>query len=75
MLIMYTQPIDVWSDFVVAALHSASYHGHIRVVQFLLERGADMNLLACVSDQQNGGSEKKEDQTALMWAYEKGEDH
>ncbi|XP_067661812.1 serine/threonine-protein kinase TNNI3K-like [Haliotis asinina] len=55
------------------ALHSASFHGHIRVVQFLLESGADMNLIAAVSDQ-NGGSEKKEEQTALMWAYEKGHD-
>ncbi|KAK3601000.1 hypothetical protein CHS0354_008110 [Potamilus streckersoni] len=55
------------------ALHSACFHGHIRVVQFLLENGADMNLVASVSDQ-NGGSEKREEQTALMWAYEKGHD-
>ncbi|XP_050411148.2 serine/threonine-protein kinase TNNI3K [Patella vulgata] len=32
-----------------------------------------MNLVAAVSDQ-NGGSEKLEEQTALMWAYEKGHD-
>lgn len=55
----------------IAALHSACYHGHIRVVQFLLENGADMNLVSSVSEQ-NGGSERKEEQTALMWAYEKG---
>ena len=55
-----------------SALHSASYHGHIRVVQFLLEKRADINLVAFVSDQ-NGGSEKREEQTALMWAYEQGE--
>ncbi|XP_052822598.1 serine/threonine-protein kinase TNNI3K isoform X1 [Octopus bimaculoides] len=55
------------------ALHSACYHGHLRVVHFLLESGADVNLVASVSDQ-NGGSEKKEEQTALMWAYEKGHD-
>lgn len=54
------------------ALHSACYHGHIRLVQFLLENGADMNLVASVSDQ-NGGSEKKEEQTPLMWAYERGQ--
>lgn len=54
-------------------LHSACYHGHLRVVHFLLESGADVNLVASVSDQ-NGGSEKKEEQTALMWAYEKGHD-
>ena len=54
-----------------SALHSASYHGHIRVVQFLLEKRADINLVAFVSDQ-NGGSEKREEQTALMWAYEQG---
>lgn len=55
----------------LTALHSASYHGHIRVVQFLLEKRADINLVAYVSDQ-NGGSEKREEQTALMWAYEQG---
>uniref|UniRef100_A0A2C9L8D7 Protein kinase domain-containing protein n=2 Tax=Biomphalaria glabrata TaxID=6526 RepID=A0A2C9L8D7_BIOGL len=55
------------------ALHSACYHGHIRCVQFLLENRADMNLVAAVSDQ-SGDSEKREEQTALMWAYEKGHD-
>ncbi|XP_067369788.1 serine/threonine-protein kinase TNNI3K isoform X2 [Channa argus] len=29
------------------ALHSACFHGHIRLVQFLLDSGADMNLVAC----------------------------
>ena len=53
------------------ALHSACYHGHIRVVQFLLEWRADMNLVAQVIEQKDG-SEKIEEQTALMWAYEQG---
>lgn len=54
------------------ALHSACYHGHIRVVQFLLECGADMNLVACA--EMSGGVDKKEEQTPLMWAYEQGHD-
>ncbi|XP_060080735.1 serine/threonine-protein kinase TNNI3K-like [Ylistrum balloti] len=54
-------------------LHSACYHGHIRVVQFLLECRADMNLVATMTDQ-TSGSEKVEEQTALMWAYEQGHD-
>lgn len=29
-----------------AALHSACYHGHVAVVQFLLENGADQSLTA-----------------------------
>ena len=60
-----------WFVVISLALHSASYHGHIRVVQYLLEKRADINLVAFVSDQ-NGGSEKREEQTALMWAYEQG---
>ncbi|CAG2246792.1 TNNI3K [Mytilus edulis] len=55
------------------ALHSACYHGHIRVVQFLLEWRADMNLVAQIVDQKDG-NEKIEEQTALMWAYEQGHD-
>ncbi|XP_014681457.1 PREDICTED: serine/threonine-protein kinase TNNI3K-like isoform X2 [Priapulus caudatus] len=55
------------------ALHSACFHGHIKVVQYLLDHGADMNLTAYSSDQSNG-SEKKEEQTCLMWAYERGHD-
>lgn len=55
----------------MSALHSACYHGHTRVVQFLLENGADVNMVACVSEQ-SGDSEKREEQTALMWAYERG---
>ncbi|XP_060602558.1 serine/threonine-protein kinase TNNI3K-like [Ruditapes philippinarum] len=55
------------------AFHSACYHGHIRVVQYLLEKGADINLVASISDQ-SGGSERREDQTALMWAFQQGHD-
>ncbi|WAR31933.1 TNI3K-like protein [Mya arenaria] len=55
------------------AFHSACYHGHLRLVQYLLEKGADINLVATFSDQ-SGGSEKREEQTALMWAYEQGHD-
>lgn len=56
---------------VVSALHSACYHGHTRVVQFLLENRADINMVAFVGEQ-SGDSEKREEQTALMWAYERG---
>ncbi|XP_012934991.1 serine/threonine-protein kinase TNNI3K [Aplysia californica] len=55
------------------ALHSACYHGHLRCVQFLLENRGDMNLVAAASDQ-SGDSEKREEQTALMWAFERGHD-
>lgn len=51
------------------ALHSACYHGHIRLVQFLLDSGADMNLVACDPSRSSG---EKDEQTCLMWAYEKG---
>uniref|UniRef100_A0AAQ6IHC8 Serine/threonine-protein kinase TNNI3K n=1 Tax=Anabas testudineus TaxID=64144 RepID=A0AAQ6IHC8_ANATE len=53
------------------ALHSACFHGHIRLVQFLLDSGADMNLVACDPSRASG---EKEEQTCLMWAYEKGHD-
>uniref|UniRef100_A0A4W4FUM3 Serine/threonine-protein kinase TNNI3K n=1 Tax=Electrophorus electricus TaxID=8005 RepID=A0A4W4FUM3_ELEEL len=52
-------------------LHSACFHGHIRLVQFLLDNGADMNLVACDPSRSSG---EKEEQTCLMWAYEKGHD-
>ncbi|CAG0913664.1 unnamed protein product [Notodromas monacha] len=52
------------------ALHSACWHGHIGVVQLLLDRGADMNLVACSDPSGN----RKEEQTCLMWAYERGHD-
>ncbi|XP_059839660.1 serine/threonine-protein kinase TNNI3K isoform X2 [Hypanus sabinus] len=52
-------------------LHSACYHGHIRLVQFLLDRGADMNLVASDPSRSSG---EKDEQTCLMWAYEKGHD-
>uniref|UniRef100_A0A8B9MMS4 Serine/threonine-protein kinase TNNI3K n=1 Tax=Accipiter nisus TaxID=211598 RepID=A0A8B9MMS4_9AVES len=50
-------------------LHCACYHGHIRLVQFLLDNGADMNLVACDPSRSSG---EKDEQTCLMWAYEKG---
>lgn len=53
----------------VAGLHCACYHGHIRLVQFLLDNGADMNLVACDPSRSSG---EKDEQTCLMWAYEKG---
>ncbi|XP_073859892.1 serine/threonine-protein kinase TNNI3K isoform X18 [Macaca fascicularis] len=52
-------------------LHSACYHGHIRLVQFLLDNGADMNLVACDPSRSSG---ENDEQTCLMWAYEKGND-
>nr|XP_020824230.1 serine/threonine-protein kinase TNNI3K isoform X4 [Phascolarctos cinereus] len=52
-------------------LHSACFHGHIRLVQFLLDNGADMNLVACDPSRSSG---EKDEQTCLMWAYEKGHD-
>ncbi|NWY73922.1 TNI3K kinase, partial [Erithacus rubecula] len=52
-------------------LHCACYHGHIRLVQFLLDNGADMNLVASDPSRSSG---EKDEQTCLMWAYEKGHD-
>ncbi|KAK3539737.1 hypothetical protein QTP70_013050 [Hemibagrus guttatus] len=52
-------------------LHSACFHGHIRLVQFLLDSGADMNLVASDPSRSSG---EKDEQTCLMWAYEKGHD-
>uniref|UniRef100_A0A3B3XR82 Protein kinase domain-containing protein n=1 Tax=Poecilia mexicana TaxID=48701 RepID=A0A3B3XR82_9TELE len=49
----------------------ACFHGHIRLVQFLLDNGADMNLVACDPSRSSG---EKDEQTCLMWAYEKGHD-
>uniref|UniRef100_A0A8C3K7C8 Protein kinase domain-containing protein n=1 Tax=Calidris pygmaea TaxID=425635 RepID=A0A8C3K7C8_9CHAR len=45
-------------------LHCACYHGHIRLVQFLLDNGADMNLVACDPSRSSG---EKDEQTCLMW--------
>ncbi|XP_030853711.1 serine/threonine-protein kinase TNNI3K isoform X2 [Strongylocentrotus purpuratus] len=53
------------------ALHSACYHGHYHLVQLLLDQGADMNLVAT---EQNGDSEKDQEQTCLVWAYQRGHD-
>ncbi|KAM6166974.1 LOW QUALITY PROTEIN: serine/threonine-protein kinase TNNI3K-like [Erethizon dorsatum] len=52
-------------------LHSACYHGHIHLVQFLLNNGADMNLVTSDPSRSSG---EKDEQTCLMWAYEKGHD-
>lgn len=59
--------LTTFSD--VPGLHCACYHGHIRLVQFLLDNGADMNLVACDPSRSSG---EKDEQTCLMWAYEKG---
>jgi len=48
-------------------LHSACYHGHLKLVEYLLDRGADSTLLA---DEKDGG----DPQSCLRWAYEKGFD-
>lgn len=39
-----------FSTFFNLALHSACYHGHLRVVQFLLDNGADQSLTAKAID-------------------------
>lgn len=59
----------LWPAMTLSALHSACFHGHIRLVQFLLDSGADMNLVACDPSRSSG---EKDEQTCLMWAYEKG---
>ncbi|KAK7079735.1 Serine/threonine-protein kinase tnni3k, partial [Halocaridina rubra] len=52
-------------------LHSACYHGHTRLVQLLLSHGADPNI---TTHDRNNNSDKREEQTPLMWAYERGHD-
>uniref|UniRef100_A0A0N4ZEU3 Protein kinase domain-containing protein n=1 Tax=Parastrongyloides trichosuri TaxID=131310 RepID=A0A0N4ZEU3_PARTI len=39
-----------------SALHSACYHGHIRIVQYLLDNGADQNIVAKSLEVDNGSS-------------------
>ncbi|PAV59013.1 hypothetical protein WR25_12855 [Diploscapter pachys] len=90
------------------ALHSACYHGHVRIVQYLLDNGADQSLAAKASDtplayQSNGTLMRpskvaaamialnradtpssmsshnstislEDQQTPVLWAYEKGHD-
>ncbi|XP_076035192.1 serine/threonine-protein kinase TNNI3K-like isoform X2 [Oratosquilla oratoria] len=51
-------------------LHSACYHGHFRIVQLLVNHGADINIPA----REFSTSDKKDDQTPLMWAYDRGYD-
>ncbi|XP_071494273.1 serine/threonine-protein kinase TNNI3K-like [Diadema antillarum] len=53
------------------ALHSACYHGHYALVQLLLDNGADLNLVA---SEQNGDLDKDQEQTCLVWAYQRGHD-
>ena len=57
------------------ALHSACYQGHIDIVHNLLERGADINLLArSCKNSLLTVQEEYEEQTCLHWAYERGHD-
>lgn len=69
------------------ALHSACYHGHVRLVQFLLEKGAEPSLVAksplgtdsagscSLGDgSSNGSLPYTDEQTPIMWAYERGHD-
>lgn len=70
LLVMFVSfPLFVPPILIFKGLHSACYHGHIRLVQFLLDNGADMNLVACDPSRSSG---EKDEQTCLMWAYEKG---
>uniref|UniRef100_A0A915HP45 Protein kinase domain-containing protein n=1 Tax=Romanomermis culicivorax TaxID=13658 RepID=A0A915HP45_ROMCU len=68
------------------ALHSACYHGHIRLVQFLLENGADPSLVARPNilhesvENSHASSHSStlshpEEQTPIVWAYERGHDN
>ncbi|MEQ2213182.1 hypothetical protein XENOCAPTIV_010859 [Xenoophorus captivus] len=54
----------VGDDSKANALHSACFHGHIRLVQFLLDSGADMNLVACDPSRSSG---EKDEQTCLIY--------
>ncbi|KAJ8375353.1 hypothetical protein SKAU_G00059330 [Synaphobranchus kaupii] len=63
-----TDSLSKENIFSETAFHSACFHGHIRLVQFLLDSGADMNLVACDPSRSSG---EKDEQTCLMWAYEK----
>ncbi|KJH46496.1 ankyrin repeat protein [Dictyocaulus viviparus] len=89
----------------ISALHSACYHGHLQIVQYLMENGADQSLAAHTSERPSSmqcGSQStiasaiislnrpetlssdvssrdsivsiEEQQTPLIWAYEKGHD-
>ncbi|KAI6187748.1 Serine/threonine-protein kinase TNNI3K [Aphelenchoides besseyi] len=88
------------------ALHSACYHGHLRIVQYLLDNGADQSLTAraiepnpaearghvtstifALTRMENSGRDSgrnsaysltddpiPQQQTPIIWAYEKGHD-
>ena len=61
--------LSYFHSYSIIGFHSACYHGHVRLVQFLLDNGADVNLVACDPSRSSG---EKDEQTCLMWAYEKG---
>ncbi|XP_071802661.1 serine/threonine-protein kinase TNNI3K-like [Asterias amurensis] len=52
------------------ALHSACYHGRLQLVQFLIEQGANLDLV-CNDDVMASKAKK---QTCLVWASERGHD-
>ncbi|VDP06223.1 unnamed protein product [Soboliphyme baturini] len=67
------------------ALHSACYNGHLAVVQFLLDNGADPTISArfgtakstvCNGNSFDGEADMshQDDQTPIVWAYERGHD-
>ncbi|VDM78118.1 unnamed protein product, partial [Strongylus vulgaris] len=81
------------------ALHSACYHGHLQIVQYLLENGADQSLAARTNERPTNpqgapqstfaaaimalnrpetlsgiSSRDSDQQTPVIWAYEKGHD-
>ncbi|EPB69732.1 ankyrin repeat protein, partial [Ancylostoma ceylanicum] len=62
----------------IAALHSACYHGHLQIVQYLLENGADQSLAARTNERpatlQGARKLEADQQTPVIWAYEKGHD-
>lgn len=66
-------------------LHSACFHGHTRLVEFLLDHGADPTLIArpnilqesvenSVSSSHSSSMSHPEEQTPIVWAYERGHD-
>lgn len=78
--------VDTHHEFSFIALHSACYHGHVSVVRFLLDNGADPTLAArpnavsqdsCSNSHESSHSSTlshPEEQTPIVWAYERGHD-